>query len=60
MVRVTVAVIDYRSVSIKMYSLKLQEGWQTDEVEDWLYNNTDFNSDCYYMCSENGIPVNYL
>lgn len=60
MVKVTVAVMDYRSVSIKMYSLKLQEGWETDEVEDWLYNNTDFNSDCYYMCSENGIPVNYL
>lgn len=60
MVKVIVSVMDYRSVSIKMYSLKLAKGWQEEEVENWLYDNTDFNSDCYYMCSENGIPVNYL
>lgn len=60
-VMVNIAVMDYCSGSIKMYSSSFPTGWQTEDVEKWLYDNTDYNdSQCYYMCSENEIEVEYL
>lgn len=55
---VHVAMMDYSSASIKMYSIEMDCGWQTEDVEKWLYDNTNYsNSTCYYMVSYNEIPV---
>lgn len=60
MKKVYVAVMDYSSGCIKMYTLELTDNWQTEDVENWLYAHTDYNdSQCYYMASENEIGVEY-
>lgn len=47
-----VAVMDYRTGSIKLYEA------ETDDVEKWLLENTDYSEDeCYYMCSTTPINV---
>ena len=46
------AVMDYRTSSIKLYTV------ETDDVEKWLLENTDYSEDeCYYMCSTSPINV---
>lgn len=55
-----IAVMDYSSGTIKMYSPTLSENWSSDDVEQWLYENTDYSDTyCYYMCSENEIEIIY-
>lgn len=56
-----IAVMDYSSGSIKMYSPDLGEEVQNETIEDWLYENTDYkDSQCYYMASEKEIEVTYM
>lgn len=53
-----IAVMDYRAGAIKMYHPDLGEEIQDEKVEDWLYENTDYNdSSCYYMISKQPIEV---
>ena len=53
--------MDYCSGSIKMYSPDLRDEIQDEDVENWLYENTDYKpSQCDYMFSENEIGVEYL
>lgn len=60
-----IAVMDYRDGSISLYEVPNQElNDEFDEeayennVEQWLYNHTDFSSDeCYYMCNDNPIKI---
>ena len=60
MVTVNIAVMDYCSCSIKMYAIELEEGWQSEEVENWLLLKTDYKtSQCYFMCSEDEIEIDY-
>jgi len=60
MVTVNVAVMDYCTGCIKMYYIEMHEGWQCDEVEEWLYEHTDYkDSQCYYMAQEGEIEVVY-
>jgi len=59
-VTVYIAVMDYCSGSIKMYTKECKKGWQTEDIEDWLVEYTDYsNSQCYYMASENPIAIEY-
>ncbi len=59
--KINIAVIDYRSGSIKMYSPDLRDEVQSEDVENWLYENTDYkDSQCYYMFSKDEIEVEYL
>ena len=54
-----IAVMDYLTASIKKYNVKLIDGWNSEDVENWLYENTDYSdSECFYMCSESEIKVN--
>ena len=58
---VHIAVMDYSSGSIKMYSPELRDEVQSEDVEKWLYENTDYkDSQCYYMTSKDEIEVKYL
>lgn len=58
---INIAVMDYCSGSIKMYSPDLRDEIQNEDVENWLYENTDYKpSQCDYMFSENEIGVEYL
>ena len=61
LINVYISVMNYCDGKIKMYTTQMTPGYQTDDVEDWLYNNTDYNnSTCYYMCSSNKIEVEYV
>ena len=60
MTDVNVAVMDYCSGCIKMYTIEMKKGWQCTDVENWLYNHTDYkDSQCYFMCSEEEIEIVY-
>ena len=61
LVNVNIAVMDYSDGKIKMYTAQMTPGYQTDDIENWLYDNTDYDdSTCYYMCSQNEIEVEYV
>lgn len=55
---VYIAVMNYRTAEILLYKTELSADYQSEEVEYWLYDNTDYSdSDCYYMTSDKPIPV---
>lgn len=55
-----IAVMDYSSGSIKMYSPEVESSDNFD-VENWLNDNTDYkDSQCYYMSSSEEIEVEYI
>ncbi len=60
---VYIAVMDYCSAAIKLYKVKLpirpgNSTYDTDDVELWLEENTDYTeSQCYYMSSADPIEV---
>lgn len=60
-VKVHIAVMDYAYSEIRMYTAKLRVGYQDEDITSWLYlHDTNWNdSQCYYMCSEDGIEVIY-
>lgn len=61
MINVYIAVMDYSDGKVKMYTVQMAPDYQTEDVEDWLNNNTDYNdSNCYFMCSSNEIEVEYV
>lgn len=57
-----IAVMDYCSGTIKMYSPDiLEDDVQDEDVEHWLEDNTEFKpSQCCYMFSEKEIWVEHL
>lgn len=58
--KIHIAVMDYCSGSIKMYSPDLRDEVQSEYVENWLYNNTDYkDNQCYYMFSKDEIKVEF-
>lgn len=61
MIDVYIAVMDYKLCKIKMYTVQMAPDYQTEDVEDWLNNNTDYSAgSCYFMCSSNEIEVEYV
>lgn len=61
LINVSIAVIDYSIGKIKMYTAKMLPDYQSEDIEAWLYDNTDYNCNtCYFMCSSNGIEVEYV
>lgn len=61
MINVYIAVMDYRDCKIKMYTTQMSPDYQTEDVEDWLNDNTNYrDSNCYYMCSSDKIEVEYV
>lgn len=60
MEKVYIAVMDYCTASIKMYTTELAKGWIETDVENWLHAHTNYNdSQCYYMVNRNEIEVVY-
>lgn len=60
MVTVNVAVMDYCTCSIKMYSIEMKKGWQDEDVEFWLDEHTDYkDGHCYYMASGDDIEIEH-
>lgn len=61
MINVYIAVMDYSDCKIKMYTTQMSPDYQTEDVEDWLNSNTNYNdSSCYFMCSSDKIEVEYV
>ena len=61
MINVYIAVMDYKDCKIKMYTTQMSPDYQTEDVEDWLNDNTNYSdSNCYYMCSTDKIEVEYV
>ena len=55
---VYIAVMDYSSGCIKMYEEYFPKGSQNDDIEDWLYENTDYKStQCYFMFDTEPIEI---
>ena len=60
MVTVNIAVMDYCTGCIKMYSSLFSKHWQDEDVERWLCEHTDYkDSQCYFMSSESDIDIVY-
>ena len=58
MKQVNIAVMDYSDGSIKMYNIERRDNYDTEDIESWLVSNTNYSdSSCYYMYSENEIPI---
>ena len=61
MINVYIAVMDYRDCKIKMYTTQMSPDYQTEDIEDWLNDNTNYSdSSCYYMCSTDKIEVEHV
>ena len=61
MINVYIAIMDYRDCKIKMYTTQMSPDYQTEDVEDWLNDNTNYSdSNCYYMCSTDKIEVEHV
>lgn len=53
-----IVVMDFCSGCIKTYEHDFPEGAQSEEVEGWLEEKTDFKaSQCYYMCKWEPIEI---
>lgn len=60
-----VCVMNYRTSKVSFHKIEIPKydidpNRYTDEgeyIEDWLNNNTDYNSDCYYMSSDEPIQI---
>ena len=58
MKNIHIAVMDYSDSSIKMYNIERRDNYDTEDIESWLVSNTNYStSSCYYMYSENEIPI---
>ncbi len=58
MKQVHIAVMDYRTLSIKTYVIQRRDSYDSEDIESWLVSNTNYtNSLCYYMYSEKEIPI---
>lgn len=60
-----VCVMNYSTSKVSFYKIDIPKNdidsnKYADEgeyIEDWLNNNTDYNSDCYYMSSNESIQI---
>lgn len=60
-----VCVMNYRTSKVSFHKIEIPKNdinsnRYADEgeyIEDWLNNNTDYNSDCYYMSSDEPIQI---
>lgn len=57
-VNVNIAVMDYNAPAIRIYHVKLNEGWTDEDALRWLMENTNYtDAEMYYMCTELDITV---
>lgn len=64
-----VCVMNYRTSKVSFHKIEIPKNdigsfisnsrYANEEecIEDWLNNNTDYNSDCYYMSSDEPIQI---
>lgn len=60
-----VCVMNYRTTKVSFYKIDIPKNDidsnkcadEGEYIEDWLNNNTDYNSDCYYMSSSEPIQI---
>lgn len=55
-----VCVMNYSTSKVSFHKIDIDTNRYFDEIEyieDWLNNNTDYNSDCYYMSSSEPIQI---
>lgn len=60
-----VCVMNYSTSKVSFYKIDIPKNDidpnryfdEIEYIEDWLNNNTDYNSDCYYMSSSEPIQI---
>lgn len=53
--------MDYRTCEVRFYNLYFidEEDFYNFDVESWLNENTNYNSDCYYMVCDKAMKVSH-
>ena len=55
-----ICVMDYRTCEVRFYSVEIDErNLNLFDAESWLNENTEYNSDCYYMVSDKAFKVSH-
>lgn len=48
----TIVILNYRDSSVSVFQRQMRADIQSDEVEEMLLNEYNYNSDCYFMFGE--------
>lgn len=48
----TIVILNYRDSSVCVFQRQMRADIQSDEVEEMLLNEYNYNSDCYFMFGE--------
>lgn len=48
----TIVILNYRDSSVSVFQRQMRADIQSDEVEEMLVNEYNYNSDCYFMFGE--------
>ena len=58
LVTLHIVVLNYETGSVEFYHADFSADYQSEDVEAWLIDNTDYRaSACYFMYSTNLIPI---
>ena len=45
----TIVILNYRTGTVKIFKRTMRADIQSEDVEEMLFNEYDYNDDCYYM-----------
>ncbi len=55
-----ICVMDYRICEVRFYNVEVDaKDFDSFDVELWLNENTNYNSDCYYMVSDSAFKISH-
>ena len=55
-----ICVMDYRTCEVRFYNVEVDsKDVDSFDAESWLNENTEYNSDCYYMVSDKAFKVSH-
>ena len=53
-----ICVMDYRTCEVRFYNVEVDaKDFDSFDAESWLNENTNYNSDCYYMVCDKAIKI---
>lgn len=53
-----ICVMDYRTCEVRFYNVEVDvKDFDSFDAESWLNENTNYNSDCYYMVCDKAINI---
>lgn len=56
-----ICVMDYRICEVRFYNVEVDaKDFDSFDAESWLNENTNYNSDCYYMVCDEAINISIM